>query len=133
MAFSLEERQTLGIHGLLPARIKTLDEQAENCMRNLRRFQDPLNQYMYMVDLLDRNEKLFYKLLSENTMELMPIVYTPTVGLACQKFGLAFKRPQVGISTAADLFDYFLYRACSSPSMTRAMCMMLSRTGQRVM
>merc|ERR1711988_32558 len=94
MAFSLEERQTLGIHGLLPPRIKTLDEQAENCMRNLRRFQDPLNQYMYMVDLLDRNEKLFYKLLAENTEELMPIVYTPTVGLACQKFGLAFKRPQ---------------------------------------
>jgi len=94
MAFSLEERQTLGIHGLLPPRIKTLEEQAENCMRNLRRFQDPLNQYMYMVDLLDRNEKLFYKLLSENIMELMPIVYTPTVGLACQKFGLAFKKPQ---------------------------------------
>merc|ERR1719340_407249 len=94
MAFTLEERQTLGIHGLLPARIKTLDEQAENCMRNLRRYTDPLNQYMYLVDLLDRNEKLFYKLLSENTMELMPIVYTPTVGLACQKFGFAFKRPQ---------------------------------------
>jgi len=94
MAFTLEERQTLGIHGMLPPRIKTIDEQAENCMRNLRRFTDPLNQYMYMVDLLDRNEKLFYKLLSENTMELMPIVYTPTVGLACQKLGLAFKRPQ---------------------------------------
>jgi len=94
MAFTLEERQALGIHGLLPARIKSLEEQAENCMRNLRRFQDPLNQYMYMVDLLDRNERLFYKLLSENIEELMPIVYTPTVGLACQKFGLAFKRPQ---------------------------------------
>merc|ERR1719312_2028744 len=94
MAFSLEERQTLGIHGLLPARIKSLDEQADNCLRNLRRFQDPLNQYMYMVDLLDRNERLFYKLLSENIEELMPIVYTPTVGLACQKFGFAFKRPQ---------------------------------------
>ena len=69
----------------------------------------PLNQYMYMVDLLDRNEKLFYKLLSENTMELMPIVYTPTVGLACQKFGLAFKRPQVGIIAAADGFITSLY------------------------
>ena len=109
MAFSLEERQTLGIHGLLPPRIKTLDKQAENCMRNLRRFQDPLNQYMYMVDLLDRNEKLFYKLLSENTMELMPIVYTPTVGLACQKFGLAFKRPQVEIIAAADGFITILF------------------------
>ena len=112
MAFSLEERQTLGIHGLLPPRIKTLDEQAENCMRNLRRFQDPLNQYMYMVDLLDRNEKLFYKLLSENTMELMPIVYTPTVGLACQKFGLAFKRPQVGIVSVRAGFDLLLFRVC---------------------
>merc|ERR1711892_644470 len=94
MAFSLEERQTLGIHGLLPPRIKTQEEMAEHSMRNLRRFDDPLNKYMYMADLSERNEKLFYKLLSENTMELMPVVYTPTVGLACQKFGFAFKRPQ---------------------------------------
>merc|ERR1719466_93034 len=94
MGFSLEERQTLGIHGLLPPRIKTQEEMAEHSMRNLRRFEDPLNKYMYMADLLERNEKLFYKVLSENTEELMPIVYTPTVGLACQKFGLAFKRPK---------------------------------------
>jgi len=94
MAFTLEERQTLGIHGLLPPRIKTQEEMAEHSMRNLRRFEDPLNKYMYMADLLERNEKLFYKVLSENTAELMPIVYTPTVGLACQRFGLAFKRPK---------------------------------------
>jgi len=94
MGFSLEERQTLGIHGLLPPRIKNQDEMAEHSLRNLRRFEDPLNKYMYMADLLERNEKLFYKILSENTEELMPIVYTPTVGLACQKFGLAFKRPK---------------------------------------
>jgi len=94
MAFSLEERQTLGIHGLLPPRIKNQEEMAEHSMRNLRRFDDPLNKYMYMIELLERNEKLFYKVLTENTEELMPIVYTPTVGLACQKFGLAFKRPK---------------------------------------
>ena len=54
-----------------------------------------MNQYLYMIGLLDRNERLFYKLLSENIEELMPIVYTPTVGLACQKYGYAFKKPQV--------------------------------------
>ena len=54
-----------------------------------------MNRYLYMIGLLDRNERLFYKLLSENIEELMPIVYTPTVGLACQKYGYAFKKPQV--------------------------------------
>merc|ERR1711902_64382 len=94
LSFSIEERQVLGIHGLLPARVKDQDDQADHSLKNLRRLSDPLNQYMYMIELLERNEKLFYKLLAENTEELMPIVYTPTVGLACQKFGLAFKRPQ---------------------------------------
>ena len=94
LAFSIEERQTLGIHGLLPPRVKTQEEAADHAMRNLRRFEDPLNKYMFMADLLERDERLFYKVLSEHTEELMPIVYTPTVGLACQKFGLAFKRPK---------------------------------------
>ena len=61
----------------------------------VNRFENKLNQYMYMIDLLDRNERLFYKLLSENVQQLMPIVYTPTVGEACQKFGYTFRRPQV--------------------------------------
>ena len=64
-------------------------------MISVRRYKEPMNQYLYLTDLLDRNERLFYKLLSENVEELMPIVYTPTVGLACQKFGYTFTRPQV--------------------------------------
>ena len=93
LSFTLEERQLLGIHGLLPPRVKSQAEAAEHSLRNLRRFKHPLNQYIYCADLLERNERLFYKLLSENTEELMPIVYTPTVGEACQKFGLVFKKP----------------------------------------
>ena len=94
MGFTLEERQALGIHGLLPPRVKSLEEQTDNCLRNVRRYEQPLNKYLYMADLLDRNERLFYKLLCENVEELMPIVYTPTVGAACQKFGYNFRKPQ---------------------------------------
>merc|ERR1711994_84828 len=94
MGFALDERQALGIHGLLPPRVKSQAEQTDNCLRNIRRYKEPLNQYLYMTDLLDRNERLFYKLLSENVEELMPVVYTPTVGAACQKFGYNFRKPQ---------------------------------------
>lgn len=94
MAFSIEERQILGIHGLLPAAVKTQDEQLELCRLNLDRYPDELSKYIYLIGLLDRNEKLFYRLLSENVEKMMPLVYTPTVGLACQKFGLVFRRPR---------------------------------------
>lgn len=94
MATTIEERQLLGIHGLLPPRVKTQAEQVSHCLRNVRRYSDPLDQYVYLMDLLERNERLFYCLLSTHTEELMPIVYTPTVGEACQKFGFIFRRPQ---------------------------------------
>lgn len=94
MAFSLEERQVLGIHGLVPPRFKTQEEQVDLCRKNIERYQEPLNKYIYLAGLQDRNERLFYRLLSENVDEYMPIVYTPTVGLACQKFGLIFRRPR---------------------------------------
>jgi len=94
MATTIEERQLLGIHGLLPPRVKTQAEQVSLCLRQVRSYRDPLDQYIYLMDLLERNERLFYKLMSEETEELMPVVYTPTVGEACQKFGYIYRRPQ---------------------------------------
>ncbi|XP_017883309.1 NADP-dependent malic enzyme [Ceratina calcarata] len=94
MAFSIEERQSLGIHGLLPAAVKTQEEQLELCRLNLERYEDDLSKYIYLIGLLDRNEKLFYRFMAENVEKMLPLVYTPTVGLACQKFGLIYRRPR---------------------------------------
>ncbi|XP_065157600.1 NADP-dependent malic enzyme-like isoform X3 [Atheta coriaria] len=94
MAFTLEERQALGIHGLLPPRVKTQDEQLVHAKCCLDRLDDNLNKYIYLMGLLDRNEKLFFRLVMENVAEMMPLVYTPVVGLACQRFGLVFRRPR---------------------------------------
>jgi len=94
LAASISERQMLGIHGLLPPRVKTQSEQMDLCLRNIRRLDQSIDKYVYLMDLLERNERLFYHLLSNHIEELMPIVYTPTVGEACQKFGLVYRRPQ---------------------------------------
>ncbi|XP_060523876.1 NADP-dependent malic enzyme isoform X2 [Cylas formicarius] len=94
LAFSIEERQALGIHGFLPPVVKTQEEQIFHCKQCLDRLDDDLNKYLYLMGLLERNEKLFYRLAREYIQEIMPIVYTPVVGLACQKFGLVFRRPR---------------------------------------
>lgn len=94
MSFTLAERQALGIHGLIPPRFKTQEEQVELCVQNFNRYSEDLNKYIYLMGLQDRNERLFYRILSEHVEEMMPIVYTPTVGLACQKFGHIYRRPR---------------------------------------
>ncbi|CAH2268577.1 jg20072 [Pararge aegeria aegeria] len=94
LAFTLEERQALGIHGLLAAKFKSQEEQLDICRISIDRYEDNLNKYLYLVELQDRNEKLFFRLLSENVEKYLPIVYTPTVGLACQRFGLIYRRPR---------------------------------------
>lgn len=94
LAFTLEERQALGIHGLMPPRFKTQEQQLSVCLYSVNKYQEDINKYLYLAELHDRNERLFYRLLSENVEQLMPIVYTPTVGLACQKFGLIYRRPR---------------------------------------
>ncbi|XP_038218741.1 NADP-dependent malic enzyme-like isoform X1 [Zerene cesonia] len=94
MAFTIEERQVMGIHGLLPPRVKSQEEQVHLCKLSIERYEDPLNKYIYLMGLLDRNEHLFYRFVGENVADMMPIVYTPTVGLACQKYGLVYRRPR---------------------------------------
>ncbi|KAL5264151.1 hypothetical protein ACHWQZ_G005286 [Mnemiopsis leidyi] len=94
MATTLKERQSLGIHGLLPPNFITQDDQVERCMRHLSAKPNDLEKYIYLCSLQDRNERLFFRLLKDHLEELMPIIYTPTVGLACQKYGLLFRRPR---------------------------------------
>jgi malate dehydrogenase (oxaloacetate-decarboxylating) len=81
--FSLEERASLGLTGLLPHGVSSLEEEVARSLESYRRKPDDLERYLFLLGLLNRNETLFYKLLTENLIEMLPIVYTPTVGQAC--------------------------------------------------
>ncbi|GCB74492.1 hypothetical protein scyTo_0003582, partial [Scyliorhinus torazame] len=94
LAFTLEERLQLGIHGLLPPCIFDQNTQVVQVLKNYERKKDDLDRYIFLIALQDRNEKLFYRVLASDIERFMPIVYTPTVGLACQQYGLAFRRPR---------------------------------------
>jgi malate dehydrogenase (oxaloacetate-decarboxylating)(NADP+) len=92
--FSEKERDALGLRGLLPPHVLSQGEQAERVLLNLRKFSDPLDKFVALNALHDRNETLFFRLLCDHIDEMQPLVYTPTVGLACQKFGQIFQRPR---------------------------------------
>jgi malate dehydrogenase (oxaloacetate-decarboxylating)(NADP+) len=98
MAFTIEERQLLGIQGLIPPAVLDQEVQCLRIMTNFMREQSDLDRYIDLINLQDRNEKLFYRVLMDNLELLMPIIYTPTVGLACQKYGVAFRRSRYFIS-----------------------------------
>ncbi|XP_072250920.1 NADP-dependent malic enzyme [Leuresthes tenuis] len=94
MAFSMEERLQLGIHGLLPPCFISQDVQLLRVLKNYDMKKDNLDRYVFLMGLQDRNEKLFYRLITSDVERFMPIIYTPTVGLACQQYGLIFRRPR---------------------------------------
>ncbi|XP_077209873.1 NADP-dependent malic enzyme isoform X2 [Tasmannia lanceolata] len=94
LAFSEKERDAHYLRGLLPPSVVSQELQEKKLMHNLRQYQVPLQKYTALMDLQERNEKLFYKLLIDHVEELLPIVYTPTVGEACQKYGSILRRPQ---------------------------------------
>ena len=92
--FSQKERDALGLRGLLPATQLTIQAQAERVLTNLRRLPNDLDKYVALNALHDRNETLFFRVVCDNIDEIQPLIYTPTVGLACQKFGNIFQRPR---------------------------------------
>lgn len=94
LAFTEKERDAHYIRGLLPPVVTSQELQEKKLLHNLRQYQVPLQKYTALMDLAERNERLFYKLLIDNVDELLPVVYTPTVGEACQKYGSIFQRPQ---------------------------------------
>lgn len=93
-AFTERERDAFGLAGLLPPRVFTLEEQLERARAALSRKPDALEKYIYLVNLQNRNEVLFYRLIVDNIEEFVPIIYTPTVGQACLEYGAIFRRPR---------------------------------------
>ncbi|BAT72864.1 hypothetical protein VIGAN_01030600 [Vigna angularis var. angularis] len=94
LAFSEKERDAHYLRGLLPPTVLTQLLQEKKLMHNIRQYKVPLQKYVAMMELQERNERLFYKLLIDNVEELLPVVYTPIVGEAWQKYGSIFRRPQ---------------------------------------
>ena len=93
-AFTQEERDAFGLNGLLPPHVLSIDEQIRRRMDALRALPSDFDRHVFMRELQDTNETLYYALLTRNLEELLPIIYTPSVGLGCQRFSRVYKRPR---------------------------------------
>jgi malate dehydrogenase (oxaloacetate-decarboxylating) len=93
-AFNDDERTIFGLHGLLPPRVESLEEQALRAYEAFGTKSTDLERHIYLRQLQDANETLFYRFMVDHIEEMMPIVYTPTVGLACQQFSHIYRRPR---------------------------------------
>ncbi len=101
-AFTEEERDVLGLRGLIPASVATMEDQVERVLVNYRRKTSNLEQYVYLKNLQVRNETLFFRVIMDYLDDMMPIIYTPTVGEACQKYGHIYQRSKGVFITVND-------------------------------
>ncbi len=85
-AFSVEERMFFNLEGLLPEAIETIEEQTERAYKQFLKFENDMDKHIYLRNIQDTNETLFYRLVENHITEMMPIIYTPTVGAACEDF-----------------------------------------------
>lgn len=90
-AFTKEEREKYGLRGLLPGKIGTMETQVSRVLANLRRKESDIEKYIFLSALQERNERLYYRLIIENIREIMPYIYTPTVGQACREFANIYR------------------------------------------
>ncbi len=101
-AFTEEEREILGLRGLLPARVQTMEEQVSRMLENFHKKPTDIEKFIFMIGLQNRNRTLFYRMVIDNIEEMMPIIYTPTVGQACLEYGHIFRRPRGIFISAKD-------------------------------
>ncbi|MEM7195467.1 MAG: NAD-dependent malic enzyme [Pseudomonadota bacterium] len=101
-AFSEEERDALGLRGLLPANVGSLKTQMGRVLANMRRKGSDIEKYIFLSALQDRNERLFFRLIMENFREIMPLIYTPTVGQACREFAAIYRTEKGFYITSED-------------------------------
>lgn len=91
-AFSMEERSSFNLLGLLPEVVETIEEQAERAWIQYRGFKTEIDKHIYLRNIQDTNETLFYRLVGNHLEEMMPVIYTPTVGAACERFSEIYRR-----------------------------------------
>ena len=91
-AFTLEERNEFNLNGLLPEAVESIEEQAKRAWRQFQDFKNNNDKHVYLRNIQDTNETLFYRLLDNHLEEMMPIIYTPTVGAACEHFAELYRR-----------------------------------------
>ncbi|MBN0661819.1 NAD-dependent malic enzyme, partial [Pseudomonas aeruginosa] len=91
-AFSREERRNFNLLGLLPEVVETIEEQAERAWIQYQGFKTEIDKHIYLRNIQDTNETLFYRLIGNHLEEMMPVIYTPTVGAACERFSEIYRR-----------------------------------------